>query len=78
MADINHNLPIANQNLPVQVQNLPGPNDLIQDINQNMPNGNNNAQDEQDDGYWTRKRLVKRADGSWIRIGRLSRVFYKT
>ena len=32
----------------------------------------------QDKGTWTRKRLIKEPDGSWKRIGRLHRVFYKT
>ena len=33
---------------------------------------------EVDHGYWTRKRLVKGPDGKWVRIGRLSKVYYKT
>ena len=33
---------------------------------------------EVDHGYWTRKTLVKGPDGKWVRIGRLSKVYYKT
>ena len=25
---------------------------------------------------WSRKRLVKRLDGTWVRVGRLRRVYY--
>ena len=47
----------------------------------NIHQANIEANDEdmvQDKGTWTRRRLIKEPDGSWKRIGRLHRVFYKT
>ena len=48
----------------------------IQDIDQGLDEPNVGLDNEYK-GTWTRKRLEKQADGTWLRIGRLTRVFYK-